>query len=271
MKRRFPILLSLLYGYVSLSASENHPIGARSIALSNAFISVSDVWATFHNQSTLSDINHFSAGVFYESRFLIEELSLAAATAAFPVVSGNIGLSFYQFGKGSYKECKAGLAYSKCLSKRLNAAIQLDYFFRHLPENEKTFGFVTVELGFSYKVSKDFTFGLHVFNPVHNGFEPNYNNEKMPVILRFGGNYHYKNSVLAAVEAEKNFDEDLIVKSGVEFYPVPKMALRVGVSGKPVKFSAGLGYTIRKFTCNIAFSYHGNLGYTPSVSFQIAL
>jgi hypothetical protein len=49
------------------------------------------------------------------------------------------------------------------------------------------------------------------------------------------------------------------------------MALRFGVSGTPLKYTAGLGYSFAKITCDIAFSYHGSLGFTPSFSIQYKL
>jgi hypothetical protein len=47
--------------------------------------------------------------------------------------------------------------------------------------------------------------------------------------------------------------------------------LRFGVSGKPVTYTAGIGFQTRKIVTDIGFSYHGNLGITPSFSIQFNL
>jgi len=137
MNKTLQILLFLCFAAIRLSAADNYPVGARSIALSNAFISVTDPWSTFHNQATLSNLSNFSAGVFYESKYLVDELSLAAGTIILPALEGTLGFSFYQLGEGTFKENKIGLAYSKRLSEKLNAAVQFDYFSYRFPENEK--------------------------------------------------------------------------------------------------------------------------------------
>ena len=254
----------------SLVAIENHPAGARASSLSNAMVSVSDVWSTFHNQATLGGLTGFSGGFFYESRFLVEELSLSAGTLVFPVKAGTFGFSFSQFGKGEYKEFKTGLAFAKPLTKKLNAAVQLDYFSARFPENDAT-GFITFETGISFEVTDEITLGAHLFNPVKAGIETAEGMQKMPSVLRFGGHYQFPDYVLISLEAEKNFDFPFRIKSGIEFAPGKNLALRFGVSGKPVNYTAGLGYKVGKISTDIGFGYHGNLGISPSISIQFEL
>lgn len=271
MRKPFQILIFTVFSYLSVSGSENYPAGARAVALSNAFVSVSDVWSTFQNQATLSHLESFSAAVFYESRYLIDELSLAAGTVSMPAIQGTIGFSFYQLGKGTYKESKLGLAYAKQLSKRLNAALQLDYFLYRFPENEGAKGFPTFEAGVSYQTTKELTLAIHIFNPVNNGFETNFGKQKLPFIFRMGGHYQFADKSLLSFEIQKNSNDDALLKAGLEFYLVKNLALRFGVSGRPVQVSSGLGYSFGKFTTDIAFRYHGNLGFTPSVSVNYQL
>jgi hypothetical protein len=95
--------------------------------------------------------------------------------------------------------------------------------------------------------------------------------QKMPASFRIGGHYQFPKMVLLTVETEKNSENPFIVKSGLEFSPVKNLSLRFGVSGKPVNYTAGIGFQTGKITTDIGFSYHGNLGLTPSVSIQINL
>lgn len=271
MNKPFAALI-LLFGVISnLTAHENHFAGARSIALSNAFISVSDPWSTFHNQAGLTGINNISAGIYYESRFLVDELSFAAGSFTLPTSHGSFSASTYQFGKGAYKEHKLGLAYSKALSNRLSAGIQFDYLSSRLPENSRAFGFVTFEAGFIYNYNRKLFFGGHVFNPVGAGAKTNVGKQTSPMQFRVGGHYNFDEQVLIIVETQKSPNRPYLVKTGVEFWPVENLAFRIGVSGKPTNYTSGIGYTFNKLTTDIGFSYHGNLGITPSISLQIKL
>lgn len=266
---------SVLFLFFSFSiycfAQENHLAGARSLALSNASVSFSDVWGTFHNQAGLAGMEHFSGGVFYGSRFLIDELSLAAASLALPIKSGTFGLSFSQFGKGTFKEHRIGLAFAKSLSPKIQAAIQLDYLSKIMPENERAKGFATFEAGVIYAVNRNIVLGSHVFNPIRGGIETPNGKQKMPAIFRIGGHYQFNEMVLVAMETQKAGENPFMVKTGIEFFAVENLALRFGFSGRPVQYTAGIGYRFGKIITDIAFSYHGNLGLTPSVSIQFEL
>ena len=252
-------------------ALENHPIGARSLGLSHASVSFSDVWGTFHNQAGIAGLGGFSAGFFYESRFGVDLLSLSAGSVVLPVEKGAFGLSFFQFGSGVFKENKYALAYARQLSEKWSAGIQLDYLVQTFPENARAKGFATVEGGVLFQPSEKLHLGAHVFNPVKGGIEAPAGKVEMPVIFRAGGHYRFDEMVLVAFEAEKDNQNPALLKSGIEFLPVENLALRFGVSGKPFKYTAGVGYKTGNLSADLGFSYHGNLGITPSVSIQIHL
>jgi hypothetical protein len=271
MKKPFFVGIFFLLGILKPEAAENYPAGARALSLSNAFVSVSDTWSTFHNQAGLAGLESFSAGVFYESRFMVDELSHVAGSLVIPVSAGTFGFSFSQFGKGTYKEHKVGLAFAKSLTKKISAAIQLDYLSERYPENERARGFATFEAGVVYAATNELFLGAHIFNPIQGGIKTPEGLQKMPAAFRFGGHYQFPKMVLLIFEAEKNFENPLLFKSGIEFSPVKNMALRFGVSGKPVAYTAGIGFQTGKITTDIGFSYHGNLGLTPSVSIQFEL
>ena len=212
-----------------------------------------------------------ATGFFYESRFMVDELSHVAGSLVIPVKAGIFGFSFSQFGKGTYKEHKIGLAFAKKLTQKLSAAVQLDYLSERYPENESAAGFATFEAGVVYAATKELFLGAHIFNPIQNGFDTPEGMQKMPATFRFGGHYQFPKMVLLIFEAEKNTENPFLFKSGLEFSPVKNLALRFGVSGKPVSYTAGIGYQTGKIATDIGFSYHGNLGITPSVSIQINL
>ncbi len=251
--------------------ADNYPAGARSLALSHAFVSFSDVWATFHNQAGLAAITHLSGGVYFESKFGIDELSLAAGSFVLPVGNGAFAISTLQFGKGTFKESKYGLAYAHKLSEIWSAGLQLDYFLRSFPENDQVKGLATFEGGLFFDPAGNLQLAVHLFNPVMGGFDLPSGKDEMPVVVRFGGNYAFDKMVLVAFEAEKDNQYPLLLKSGVEFMPAENFVLRFGVSGKPFRYTAGFGYSTGRFSADLSFAYHGNLGITPSVSVQFGL
>jgi len=266
---RFLILFSIpgIQSFPSF-AMENHLTGARSLGLSHATVSFSDTWSTFHNQAGLAGLNNISAGFYYESKFGVPELSLAAGSAVLPVNPGTFGFSFFQFGEKIYKETKFGLTFARRLSKKWSAGIQLDYLAQRLPENERARGFVAFEGGILFRPLEKLVLGTHVFNPVSEDIASPAGKKKMPVVFRIGGHYCFDENILVTVETEKDNQNPALFKSGIEFLSGQNLTLRMGVSGKPFRYTAGMGYKTDKINADIGFSYHGNLGITPSVSVQ---
>ncbi len=271
MKKILLLTTILLLTFSIVSSNENYPAGARSLGLSHSSVSFSDTWSTFHNQAGIGNISNITSGFFYESKFQIDELSLIAGSLILPVKGGGFGLSFFQFGKGLYKENKIGLAFAKPLGDKVTAGIQLDYFAQTFPENERSKGFVTAEGGIIYQPLDDLSIGAHIFNPVSAGIKTAFGKIELPATIRLGTHYSFDESVLITAEAEKHFHNPLIIKTGIEYLPVKNLALRIGVSGKPTRFTSGIGYRTGKISTDIAFSYHGNLGITPSISIQFIL
>ncbi|WP_297087044.1 hypothetical protein [uncultured Draconibacterium sp.] len=268
MNKPLYILLAFFLTLPAIASSQNYLAGARFIALSNACVSVSDTWSTFHNQATLTQQKSVTTGLFYESKYGINEFALAATSVVLPTKTGNFGLGFYQFGKGSFKNQKIGLAYAKQLSKTISAAVQFDYFLERLPENPDAFSFFTFELGAIYKVNHQVTLGVHSFNPVKNGFSYPEGKKNLPSVYRLGAHYVFEEHILLSLETQKETNNDFAVRSGLEFMPLSNLAIRFGISGRPLQYTAGFGYQLKNISTDIAFSYHGNLGFTPSVALQ---
>ncbi len=256
----------------NLSAgTENFLAGARSIALSHASVSFCDTWAVFHNQAGLTGVSGISAGFYFESKFGIDELSMTAGSVIMPINRGAFGISLYQFGKGIFRENKMGLAYAHRLSEKWSAGLQLDYFAQLYPENEHAMKLVTFEGGILLRANEQLHLGAHVFNPVKVGFNLPSGRQEMPVTIRAGGHYKFDKAVLVVFEVEKENLHPPLFKSGLEFLPAENFAIRIGASGKPVKYTGGFGYRTGCFSADLGFSYHANLGFTPSLSVQFDL
>lgn len=270
MKKTFITLCLFFSSILSLTALENLTAGARARALSNAFVSFSDVWGTFHNPAGIASFKHPALAFSYESRFGLKELSTAAISGVFPANNGTFGLGFYQFGNGSYKENKLGLAYAKNLSEKLSASIQLDYFSQRLPENDSRSGFITFDAGVIYHFTSGVALGSHIFNPVSVKFTEN-ETTGSPTVFRFGGHYNFGNNLIWVAEIEKVAKHPVLLKSGMEFSPAENFFLRLGFSGKPYQLTSGIGFKTKLLCFDLAFGYHGNLGISPAVSIQFNL
>ena len=252
-----------------LHAGDNYPAGARSAGVSNASITLTDGWCTFNNQAGLAYLNSVVAGVYFENKFLVKDLSMQAATLAIPFKPGTLAISYRFFGYSKYYESKAGLAFGRKFSKYFSAGVQVDYLQTHIAEGYGNYNTVVAEIGLLANPSKNFTIGFHLFNPnrIKHKTVPE---EKVPTIARLGLGYSFDGKALLVFETEKDLEQKPVYKGGIEIEMLRKLYLRGGYATGYEQLSFGLGYKFKRLAADIAFARHYVLGFTPHLSLAYA-
>jgi len=259
------VFVLLFIPFYAISGGENRPTGARSSALGNASVALSDLWSAFNNQAGLANIETTSAGFYYENRYLLKELGYKAGAIAYPMKSGTIGLSFNHFGYSAYNESKVGLAFAKGFGKYLSFGLQLDYNMTRLAESYGTQNYLTFEAGMLANITPKLVLGAHIYNPISAKIA-DYNDERAPVVFRVGAAYSISEKFTLVAETEKNIYTDPTVSAGLEYKPNERFFLRGGASTGPSALSFGAGFLFGNFLLDISTSYHNILGYSPQAS-----
>jgi hypothetical protein len=238
--------------------------------MANAALSFTDIWSMYHNQAGIAHLDGFAAGAFYENRFLMKEFNYSGIAAAMPLGDGAIGLSYSGFGFSVYQENKLGIAYAMKLAKTFSASVQLNYQTTRInADNYGSTSNVTAELGVRMDVSKKVVVAAHVYNPLKAKLN-DFNDERLPTVLRLGMAYQISDEVLLALETEKDIDQKALFRGGIEYKPAEILYLRVGASNQPNLLSFGVGLAFDNFKFDLAASYHSQLGYAPQVSLTYA-
>ncbi len=273
------ILVCLIIPNLVIAGVDNFAIGARSAALANSSVMLSDIWSAHHNQAGLAGIEGISGGIYYENRFLVAEMGLKAGVIVFPVnLAGKsvFALSFSYFGYSMYNDMKIGLAYAKKLGEKYSVGIQFDYLRTSIGEDHGNKGTVAVEVGLQAELIDNLDIGVHIFNPtrakvVEYKIQDVVTTERIPTILRFGLSYTFSEKVILTAEAEKDVYTKPSFKVGIEYRAIEQLYLRGGVSSHPVSSSFGFGLYLGTFTLDFAATKHQILGYTPQISLSYAL
>ncbi len=258
----------ILFSVVSIAVkagNENYPIGARSSALSGASVAFSDLWSIHHNQAGLGFIRTMAAGTHYENRFLIKELSTKAAAFVLPVKGGTFGLYFTSFGYKLYSENKYCLSFGKSLGDKFSVGLAMDYLTTRIADGYGNKGIIAAELGFIARPLKDLSIGFHVFNPTRSKLV-DYNDERLPTIIRLGGNYTFSDKVIVAIETQKSISQKAEFKAGIEYKAVKEFYLRAGISTNPTLSTFGMGLHLKNFKLDISGNYHQVLGLSSQIS-----
>ncbi len=233
--------------------------GARQGAMSGSGIILQDIWASYHNQAGLADLEGMSFGLFYSSIFNEPDLRETAFAFAVPTEKfGSAGLNYTYSGNSFSNFSKFGLAYSKRLGKRITAGIQIDYF-RLVQMNYGNTGVAVGEIGLIAEPVNNLFIAAHVFNPWRAKY--NFIDETLESTFRLAAGYYFSEKVVLLIETEKELDQKAIIRAGTEYNIVQGLFLRAGVASNPNKYSFGLGYNFKGISFDVSYISHQLIGY----------
>lgn len=242
------------------------PQGSRAAGMGRTSTTLSDIWSTFNNQAGMALLEHPEAGIYYETSFMLKELSTKSLCIAIPSKFGVIGASFTYYGYNLYNNQKTGLAYSKSFGSKLRAGIQLDYLQTNFGNNYGKKSNITFEIGIQVELSEQLTAGIWTFNPILVKLD-DYADEQIPGLLRFGLLWKPSPSLLITIESEKNtYISPIIIRGGLEYIIKEKFYVRTGSTTFQEIFSLGAGAKLKHVKLDVSAIMHETLGFSPQMS-----
>lgn len=252
------------------SGQDNSHYGGRSAGMCHASVALSDVWSTHHNQAGLGWLTSPTAGVFFQNRNMLKEFNYMGFAYAHPLKTGTIAASFTNFGSNLYGESKFGVSYGMKFNEYISGGVALNYHNTRIAYNYGNNSAITAELGMQAYLHENFMLAAHLFNPTRSKLN-DYNDERIPTIIRLGLSYKFSDKVLTVVEVQKDLLHSPTFKAGIEYNPNDMLYLRAGIGTSPNLASFGVGLKFDQMNLDIAASYHSTLGFWPELSFQYNL
>jgi hypothetical protein len=261
MKKLF-LLITLILSTSTLFAHDFiNPIGGRAAAMGGCSVASRGLWAMQNNPAGMANLDKFNFGLYYENRWFLPETAYKSGAIALPTKFGCLGVSFNQFGSSKYSENKFGLAYAKDFGPYFQMGLQLDYLLISQGETYGRQSAVTFELGIQSQVTNKLRLGTYIFNPVSFRLQQSLNQEKLPIVFRFGAAYQFTKDFVGQCEIEKNTErEGISLRGGLEYEALKNFYLRAGVQSNPGILTFGLGYALRFVKIDAAAQLHQELG-----------
>jgi hypothetical protein len=252
------------------------PIGGRSAAMGNASVCLNDFWSVHNNQAGLATYQNIAAGLYFENRFAVKEMSFQSTAFVLPIQKGVFGINLSYFGNPNYNEKKVGLAYARTFSERFSAGLQLDYLSTVLGDHYGEKHLFTFELGVQSKLTDELVIGAHLFNPIRTKVSE-IGDERVPTIFKLGLAYSFTKEILFTLETEKDLDFKPAIRGGLEYLIHDAARVRIGYSTCPATadsenfsissmYTFGFGLKLKDFNLDFASSVHNTLGWSPQIS-----
>ncbi|MCA8832564.1 hypothetical protein [Hymenobacter pini] len=264
--------------------------GARSAGLGQiGSVLEQDGWAGAANAAALGRLARPTVGVGAENRYLLPALNTVSLMVAVPVgyktagqpvapvagVSaavaapeapryGVVGFTAQRFGGKLYSEQRLGLGYGYQLGTvRVGARVEvLQTSFEGLGSRRV----VAASLGGQADIiPRKLTFGATLYN-LNQARLYEYQDERLPTVLRAGLAWRASEKVLLLAETEKDVEQDADFKAGLEYQPVPVLAVRAGLSSLMQQLTGGVGLKAGPFQVDYAAAWHEALGLSQQLS-----
>ncbi len=265
IKKGMTCLWMFIFMVKGFPAGEYTTIGGNAAAMGLTSVATGDHWSLFNNPAGIGWLTHYSAGTYYENRFLVKELGIKAVGIVLPFRPGTVGVTFLHYGFSLYNEMKTGIVVGRKFGNHFSAGVQIDYLRIHQGDDLGNRNLFTFGIGLQYKVNSHLSLGMHLYNPVPFHISPD-EKERMIPLLRLGLSWNPSEQLISNLEISKDDQSTPSFKGGLEYHIVKPLSIRVGLMTNPAIFTFGFGLEFGGLTFDFASSYHPVLGYSPQVS-----
>lgn len=263
------LLLALLCSAQFLLAQHHEPLvaGGVSNSLGQNKLTLTDAFATIHNQGAIPFVKTLQVGAFARRSFAVEGIDDVTLSAVLPFHNSGIGISANHFGYSAYSEQQIRVGYGRLLARNFGLGIGFTALRTQMAEYGAAMA-VTVEMGLYYRMTDKLTLAAHTFNPSSASLSQNL--PTIPTVLGIGFSYQSTDLVCLFGEVVKSKYQPLQLKGGIAYNLHERIQIRAGTLTQPVQFTFGIGYAIAPLTVDVAYAYHPVLGATPMISMQLS-
>ena len=245
---------------------------ARATGMSDAYVAVAnDVWASYYNPAGLAAVTSYQVATAVQRPFNQAFFTDAflAASAPLPGKFGTVSVAFENYGV-SYKgqslssEITATVSHGFYLLKDMHTSLSFGYNLKyyHLSLGESTGGIdlgsagtFGLDAGLQASLYERTFVGVYVYNlnaPVL-GADVKHD---LPQRLVIGAAYRPVSNLITSLSFDKTVGFNMEIHGGLEYLPVHWLALRVGASTEPNRFSAGFGINYNGIHLDYSFNNH---------------
>lgn len=262
--RKTGIALMLLCAtLISEGQSVSTLMGARAKGLANSSACLTDEWSLFNNPAGLASLTEAAFVVAYDKTPNLPGSDRMVAAATFRALKGSLSSGVFRFGDQRYSEQIATVGYANqfglaSLGARLNLV-------QYNAEGFGTRSVVSLNFGGIAELTPRIKVGAHIIN-LNQPVISDDNRERLPTKLIAGIVYMPQESLLIAVEVEKDIEFKALWKTGIEYKAFRKVSFRTGFNLLPEAAFIGVGFRSRRIVLDYAMEYSVFMGTSHQVS-----
>jgi hypothetical protein len=256
--RVFLLSLCLLSSHFLRAGIDPYPgAGARLVSLGYAYSGLrGDLWSVFANPAGITGLERPAAGLYFEQRFFLQELTYGSAGVVYPFMEQHaLGLEIRSFGFDAFRQNQIGLAYGVTVLDRISLGIKAKYANLNILDHGSA-GVFLLDAGVQVQLNEQVGIGVTGQNLNRARIVTTLGGvEQTPTVLQTGVSYRPIEGVLLLAEVRKEEAYDPSFRGGIEYAIAPVLTARVGGGVQPLLLTGGLGLAWEGLALDLAFSY----------------
>lgn len=239
--------------------------GAKATALGKSVVCVADSWAVFNNIGALAFYEKNSYVLTYQNRFGINGLPLFSAGVSLKFNNFSNSLTINRLGDDFYSQ--TALAYG--IAHRIqNASLGLKLHLLQVSgQGLGTKTLFVFEMGGLMQLSKKLWIGASMYN-LNRAKISDFRDERHPSWIKVGALYQFSEKISLTMQVQKDLEAQSQISVGLEYWLIPKIAIRTGSISQTWQQSYGCGLKLGVFSVDYAFELHPYLQATHEISLQ---
>jgi hypothetical protein len=263
--RRFVFVFAWAVGFTCARAAfEELAPDARTAAMGAAFIASLGPESVLSNPAGIGGGDPGSACFSSAVPYGLKELSVHSLCAAFSSRLGGIGLAVSTSGRTVYRETTVAAGWSMRFDGRVAAGIALRILNLRIDRYGSWTG-CAIDAAVRIPLNERWTVGFSGTNINQARVEKQ---SPVPQTTRIGLLHAPAGNLILAAEIEKDARYPAGFHGGIEWKPLPGLALRWGFGRGPAQAAFGFGLTRRRLGLDYACSVHPVLGATHQASIR---
>lgn len=265
MKQIYSFIFTICIYSISFAGGENLTAGADHAGMGGTNATAQNVFSAHNNPAGMGFVKRVGFGIYTDFPYAVKGINNFNLSSVIPVQKiGAFGIDINYMGFSAYNETRTGISYARQFADIVSVGVKFDYLRLAIANNgsKNLFAF---GVGLQYQPFKVFRVGASVYNPVAMKIDKDYE-EKVATTFTVGIAYLPSKKLSILVDAEKELDEKIRLKAGIEYNPIKPLYLRIGAATNPTLLTFGLGTEFKNFKLDASASWHLELGITPQIS-----
>lgn len=226
-----------------------------------------DILAVAANPAALAGLEHTTAGIYSERRFLLRDLANYILAAGVVTKHGNIGFIARYAGFNAYRESQFSLLHARPLGTKAAIGIQFNYSTTRI-SNYGSLNAIGVELASTWRLSEKIYAGIQVANSIKNKkwkqFSP-------PSMYTASWGFEASEKFLSGVTICKEENQPVNVQVALQYKFLPACRAGIGLSSATSSAWLGTGLSWKNSRVDVIAAFHPQLGVTPAIALSCSM